>query len=169
MMIRALNPHHLGEEEKKTIIYHYYCCYEVSLPRVCLLLCIQTLRTFRRTPVSAQNRSTAPSSCFWIRHPILSENLLIISFCSAVNFVLNLFLPLLLLFAPPPPPLLLGFDTSSSSLLQRPMRRRCGPVEVRRRWAGAAVVVRRELGRRRRMLLVRLRNHRFPSSIGCFL
>ena len=56
-----------------------------------LLLCIQTLSTLLFTPISSQNLWTTQSSCLCIFHPTFSAKLSIFSFCSGVNFVLNLF------------------------------------------------------------------------------
>lgn len=67
------------------------CCCCCCLLMVCLLLCIQTFKTCLRTPTSAQNCWTNASSCLWNRHPTLSAKANILSFCSAVNFVRNLF------------------------------------------------------------------------------
>ncbi|KAG8662701.1 hypothetical protein MANES_01G135701v8 [Manihot esculenta] len=57
----------------------------------CLLLCIQTMGTFLFTPIGEQNCRISCSSCFWIFHPNLSANSIILSFYSWLNFVLNLF------------------------------------------------------------------------------
>lgn len=70
--------------------------------KLCLLLCIQTLRTLRLTPISWQNCCTTLSSCFCNLHPLLSAKLSILSFWSWVNFVLNLFF--IGLENPPPTP-----------------------------------------------------------------
>lgn len=66
------------------------CSYICFFFMDCLLLCIQTLKTFLFTPTREQNCCTSCSSCFWIFHPNLSANSIILSFCSWVNFVLNL-------------------------------------------------------------------------------
>lgn len=65
-----------------------------------LWLCIHTLKTCLVTPTLLQNLSISSSTSFLCSfHPSFSANPNIFSFCSALNFVLNLFLLL-------PPPLL---------------------------------------------------------------
>lgn len=64
------------------------CCFLEEF----LLLCIHTLSTCLLTPTSLQNCCTAASSCFCILHPTVSAKANMLSFCSAVNLVRNLFL-----------------------------------------------------------------------------
>ncbi|XP_057465822.1 formin-like protein 6 [Actinidia eriantha] len=79
---------------------------EVEEEELFLWLCIHTLKTCLLTPTPLQNRSissppSSPDPTSLLRcaifHPIFSANPSIFSLCSAVNFVLNRFLPL-----PPP-------------------------------------------------------------------
>ncbi|BAT05606.1 Os08g0438501 [Oryza sativa Japonica Group] len=60
--------------------------------KLCLLLCIQTLKTPLPTPISRQHSSTTASSRFWRRHPSRSDSACIRCFCSGLNLVRNRFL-----------------------------------------------------------------------------
>ena len=64
------------------------------LPEAFLLLCIQTLNTRLLTPTSLQKSWVNFSSALFIFQPSLSAKDNIFSFCSCVNFVLDLFFPL---------------------------------------------------------------------------
>ncbi|KAG0523749.1 hypothetical protein BDA96_07G149500 [Sorghum bicolor] len=60
--------------------------------KLCLLLCIQTLKTPLVTPISWQHSSTTASSRFCSRQPSRSDSACIRCFCSGLNLVRNRFL-----------------------------------------------------------------------------
>ncbi|KAB8116940.1 hypothetical protein EE612_058408, partial [Oryza sativa] len=98
--------------------------------RVCLLLCIQTLRTRRLTPTSWQKRCTTASSSFCSRHPTSSANPSIRAFCSAVNLVRNRFLAA----APPPGRAAASSDSDVCMALSGITIRVGGGSAATRRW-----------------------------------
>uniref|UniRef100_A0A804MNB7 Uncharacterized protein n=1 Tax=Zea mays TaxID=4577 RepID=A0A804MNB7_MAIZE len=102
--------------------------------KLCLLLCIQTLKTPLPTPMSRHHSSTTASSRFCSRHPSRSDSSCIRCFCSAVNLVRNRFLGI----APPGGGALDGVSWAGASLCAAAATAAPGPSESSMCWCGAA-------------------------------